>query len=611
MIAPPKLLTDPPVLAEKLRRPYPSPLARPRLERRLLDALTGDPGGVLATVVAPAGSGKTSLVAAVAAAAPVPVAWCRLTDDERSEAGLVALLSRAVLDARSGRTGVIPEPGHSGAVRGIRALLADLDALTEPLLLVIDDCAAVAGTPAEKALARLVDLRSPRCSIVLAGRRPIDVNVPRLRLNGSVVEIGGADLALRPSEVGELFATVFREPLPPSAVATLTRQTGGWAAGLTLFQLATSGLPPGHRADAAGQPATQCRLIRRYLESEILQSLSADDRRFLLLTSFLDSLTGPRADALLSASGSATRLAGFERDEIFVQSTDDAGSFAYHPVLRSYLQTLFHEELSEREAERWLARTKALGDAGPSGVTRRSLPVRTPLSDELQVRCFGRFEIRDAGTPLSLDPLRPRARSVLRLLSLHANESLHREQLVEWWWPEAEPAVGMHRLQVAISSVRHWLEENAPAIRLTRREDSYLLSAPERSVDVCTFEKLILAADLASRRGELDNVVEARSRALRIYRGDLLADEGPADNVVAERERLRLLAAANAFALARHFEHIGRRDEAVAAVRRAIDLEPYSDRQWQLLADLHDRSGDSTAAARTRRDHRLQVAQLA
>ena len=87
-------MSSPVILTEKLRRPEPAGLSRPRLEGPLLDSSTSR----LGLVVAPPGSGKTTLLARVAASSTIPVAWYRVTGDDTAEANLVAHLGRALRD---------------------------------------------------------------------------------------------------------------------------------------------------------------------------------------------------------------------------------------------------------------------------------------------------------------------------------------------------------------------------------------------------------------------------------------------------------------------------------------------------------------------------------
>jgi predicted TPR repeat methyltransferase len=52
-------------------------------------------------------------------------------------------------------------------------------------------------------------------------------------------------------------------------------------------------------------------------------------------------------------------------------------------------------------------------------------------------------------------------------------------------------------------------------------------------------------------------------------------------------------------------------DRALATARRAVDLDPYQDIPWRLIADLHEAAGDGTAAERARQQHLRVRAELA
>ncbi len=73
-------------------------------------------------------------------------------------------------------------------------------------------------------------------------------------VSGELVELDSDALRFRSWEVEELFRVVYREPLSPEAAAALTRRTGGWAAGLMLFHLATSGQVSGGAGASGSEP---------------------------------------------------------------------------------------------------------------------------------------------------------------------------------------------------------------------------------------------------------------------------------------------------------------------------------------------------------------------
>ncbi len=340
------------VFREKLRAPEATGLVRARLEQALLDG----PGAVVDLVVAPAGSGKTTLLSRVAEASRGPVGWYRLTDDDGSEERFVTHLAAALA----------PVCG-TGDARSMDALLTALDSWSGPgALVILDDLHEVAETPAERALERFVSLRPPGLRVILGSRRTPDINIPRLRVSGTFREIGSDDLRFRSWEVEELFAKVYRRPLRPEAAAALTRRTGGWAAGLQLFHLATAGRSAAERHQAVSDLGGRSKLVRSYLARNVLGALPDDRRVFLLRTCTLGRLSGPACDALLNTSGSHRVLEVLDREQLFTSTDDDGLHFRYHEVLQNHLELALVEEYGSDGARGWYARSgvvlESLGD---------------------------------------------------------------------------------------------------------------------------------------------------------------------------------------------------------------------------------------------------------
>lgn len=345
-------MTDGVVLREKLRAPPVTGLARERLEQPLRD---GRPS-ILDVVVAPAGSGKTTLMSRVLATAPTPAGWYRVTADDWTEARLVAHLAAA-----------LREVCDVGAVTSMDALLAGLDRWPGPGgLLILDDVHEITGTSAERVLERFVTLRPHRLRIILGSRRMPDINIPRIRVSGPFREIGGDDLRFRSWEAEELFASVYREPLRPDAAAALTRQTGGWAAGLQLFHLSTAGRTAGERHQAVAGLGGRSKLVRSYLTHNVLAELPEDRRRFLVRTSTLGRLSGAACDALLNIDGSRRILEQLEAAQLFTSMDDDGVHFRYHEILQTHLEMALVEEYGHARARAWYARSgvvlESLGD---------------------------------------------------------------------------------------------------------------------------------------------------------------------------------------------------------------------------------------------------------
>jgi DNA-binding SARP family transcriptional activator len=338
-------LTAPHVFSEKFRRPTHVGLRRERLERALL----ADDGPGLALICAPAGSGKSTLLASIAAVAALPTAWYRVTADESSPAAFVKHIAAGL-----GRCIDIPVTDE------IDDLLGALDTTMQPCLLVLDDVHEILGSPAERTLQTFLSLRPRSVRVAIGSRRHPEINLPRLRAAGEITEVGSDDLRFRVWEVEELFTVVHRAPLSPERAAALTRRTGGWAAGLQMFHLATSAMSGPARQQAVDALGPRTRLIRSYLARNVLDELDNDRRRFLIDTCALGLLTGPLCDELLGTTGSAEVLEALERDQLFTTSVDDGVSFRYHEVLQRHLELALVAARGADGARVWYARCAEL-----------------------------------------------------------------------------------------------------------------------------------------------------------------------------------------------------------------------------------------------------------
>ena len=248
--------------------------------------------------------------------------------------------------------------------RRVAAAAADLDALgTGRAALVIDDFHTLEGTPAETAVGQLLTYLPPSIHLLLGGRRPPRFDLSRLRVSDQLFELGPEDLRFRTWEVEELFRDHYNEPLSPEELADLTRRTGGWAAGLQLFHLATRGKPVPERSRVLRSLSTRLRSVREYLARNLLDGLDDELRTFLVQTSVLGRLSPPMCDELLGRTDSARLLAEAERRHLFLTSDDDGETYRSHEVLRSHLAEMLINEVGQDQARTLQQRAGALLEA--------------------------------------------------------------------------------------------------------------------------------------------------------------------------------------------------------------------------------------------------------
>lgn len=232
----------------------------------------------------------------------------------------------------------------------------------------------------------------------------------------------------------------------------------------------------------------------------------------------------------------------------------------------------------------------------------------------LRIHLLGPFSLELAGEPLDEGGLRPRVRTLLRLLAVSAGTPVHRETIQEALWPSTDPLIGARNLHVAVSALRRVLEPGAArgSFRLVRRvADSYLLWLPPGSeVDLIRFETSLAHGRAA--RGADDDTAASRSwaAALETYTGELLPEEGPSEWVTQPREACRAGAIEAAHALAdlrlRHGDVAG----AASACSQGLGIDRYHDPFWRILIAARERAGDQGAAIVARQGYRDVLAEL-
>jgi DNA-binding SARP family transcriptional activator len=338
------------VVPAKIRPPTVVALVRERVNRSL-DLVWNHRLGL---VTGPAGSGKTTALAQFAATADAPVAWYRAESTEGDPAGLLAHLEAALVAA-------VGVPGNWTSLEQAVTALERFQG--RRALLVVDDLHELASSDGERLLEKLVSYAPPWLHVLAGSRTQPGFNTSRLRVSGELLEIGSDDLRFRSWEVEQLFRGFYREPLPPEDLASLTRRTEGWAAGLQLFHLATLGKPAEERRRAVAALGTRSRLVRDYLARNVLHGLRAELADFLVGTCVLGRLTGPLCDQLLERHDSRRLLDELGELQVFTVELDDDGTFRYHEVLRSHLEAALVERVGEAGARERYRRAGELLEA--------------------------------------------------------------------------------------------------------------------------------------------------------------------------------------------------------------------------------------------------------
>jgi LuxR family maltose regulon positive regulatory protein len=334
-----------PILSTKLYFPPPRThvIVRPRLNERLREGIDRK----LTLVSAHAGFGKTTLVSEWIAACDRPAAWLSLDEGDNDPARfltyLIAAVRTIIPHVAEGLFVALQSPQPPSVEAIVTALLNELAADRNPLILVLDDYHVIRAEPVIHAVKFLVEHLPPHFHLVIATREDPPLPLSRLRVRGQVTELRGSDLRFNTTETAQFLNESMALRLSSEQIDTLAARTEGWIAGLQLAALSLQS-----HQDADGYIRSfggSHHFVLDYLVEEVLQQQPENVQNFLLSTSILDRMCGPLCDAVLGESegfGQRT-LERLENANLFIVPLDDERRwYRYHH--------LFADSLSQRLA---------------------------------------------------------------------------------------------------------------------------------------------------------------------------------------------------------------------------------------------------------------------
>lgn len=358
-----------------------APRLRTSLVHRLhlIERLQQGIQGSLVLVSAPAGFGKTTLLAQWLAESGILAAWFSLSPEDNDPIRFLSYIIAALqtLDPLIGITATTLL--HASTAVSLDAVLAMLiNDLTNyergQITLVLDDYQFITVGPIHHILAYLIEHIPPQLHLVIATRSDPPLPLARLRARGQLTEVRAADLRFAPSEASIFLHEVMGLNLSGEAVTTLDDRTEGWIAGLQLAALSLRG-----RADVAEFLAAfsgSHRFVLDYLSEEVFLQQPASVQTFLLHTCILERMTGPLCNALTKQADGQAILEAVDKANLFLVSLDDERQwYRYHhlfaQVLRARLQQTAPTMIPElhRRASQWYEQNGLIVEAVQHGLS--------------------------------------------------------------------------------------------------------------------------------------------------------------------------------------------------------------------------------------------------
>jgi ATP/maltotriose-dependent transcriptional regulator MalT len=231
-----------PLLQTKLYIPRSRPglVSRARLIKRLNEAIEGR----LTVVCAPAGFGKTTLLAQWLASKPA-AAWLSLDQSDNDPtlfwAYLIAALQTVHADLGETTVSLLRSPQSLPVETLLGPLLNELASLAQHTVLVLDDYHLIDTQPIHQAIGFLLDHLPPQLHLIVASRADPSLPVSRLRARGQLAELRASDLRFTVEEAVTFLNDITGLALAEDQVAALEVRTEGWIAGLQLAALSMRG----------------------------------------------------------------------------------------------------------------------------------------------------------------------------------------------------------------------------------------------------------------------------------------------------------------------------------------------------------------------------------
>jgi LuxR family transcriptional regulator, maltose regulon positive regulatory protein len=340
-----------PLLQTKLHRPH-----QPRnlVERlRLEEWLNNDIDGPLTLVCAPAGFGKTTLVATwleritsgQGGKPYLPSAWLSL-DENDSDLNLflryfIAAM-RTIFKEACERTLALLQARQQPPNPVLYAsLVNELVELPGEAILVLDDYHTIRGTEVHNLLIELVRHWPRSLHLVLISRIDPPIPLTSLRAKGLLHEIRTQSLRFTPEETAVYLSHAQLAPRSQKELDLMEERFEGWPAGLHLATLSLR--------SASSQESVLTALssknpnITRYLADEVLSHQLPEIHSFMLKTSILDRFTASLCETLIGEIDNAWNaracLDWIDNSELFLIPLDERREwYRYHHLFQELLQ---------------------------------------------------------------------------------------------------------------------------------------------------------------------------------------------------------------------------------------------------------------------------------
>ncbi len=368
---------DPFVLIHtKLNRPrvVNDVVSRPRLTEKLNRRMERK----LTLVAAPAGYGKSTLVAEWLETCDRPYAWLSLDENDSDPAIFLRYFIAAVQSVFPGAgqetAALLHAPELPPASILASTLINELDRIEQPFILALDDYHLIHEMAVHDLVNELLRYSPRTLHLALITRLNPPLNLSRLRARGQMIEIRAQDLRFTTDETYVFMQKTMGTSVDQTTAALLQEKTEGWVTGLRLSMLSLHGAED---LDQLSRKLPGERLAAEYMFQEVFEQQPPEIQERLLRTSILDRFCAPLCEAMCDGDPGSQQLDGqgflnwlTETDLFVISLGDQRRWYRYHHLFQDLLLRQADRRFGaagiaqlHRKASAWFAQNNLIDEA--------------------------------------------------------------------------------------------------------------------------------------------------------------------------------------------------------------------------------------------------------
>ncbi|MCP4671256.1 MAG: transcriptional regulator, partial [Desulfobacula sp.] len=308
----------------------------------------------VATIIAGAGFGKTTLIVNAVEALDISSIWFRLDEQDTDFQVFISYLYSAVHEHyrklhRTAKPKKIPKPGIKNRTDALIDWLAFAQRhLGHETVIILDDYHLIqASSMINQAVDFILDRLPDHIHLIIIGRKNLPVGLSRFRAMDQLIEINESDLCFLDTEVTAFFADDNKK-MTGQDINDIVYTTRGWAASLVLLRYTFRKQSHKNICDSLDHIKKKSGYIFSYLKENVFNTQPDHVRRFMMKTALLPEINVRLCALFFKEEDAQQILSRMIDDHLFIFPMDDSGEVFYlHHLFRDFLLEQLYENYSD------------------------------------------------------------------------------------------------------------------------------------------------------------------------------------------------------------------------------------------------------------------------